>query len=66
VQVRSSPSDKPALDQTKVIGEATLGNGHTEIQLASSEPTQFVIIWITKLGNGNVSQLDEVGFVRAQ
>jgi hypothetical protein len=66
VQIRSAPSDKPDLDETKVIGEATLGAGHTEISLANAEPTQFVVIWITKLGNGNVSQIDEASFVRAQ
>jgi hypothetical protein len=66
VQIRSAPSDKPNLDETKVIGEATLGAGHTEISLANAEPTQFVVIWITKLGNGNVSQIDEASFVRAQ
>jgi hypothetical protein len=66
VQIRSASSDKPNLAETKVIGEATLGAGHTEISLANAEPTQFVVIWITKLGEGNVSQIDEVTFVRAQ
>jgi hypothetical protein len=49
-----------------VIGEAALVAGRTEISLATAEPSQYVIIWITKLGAGNVSELSEIGFVRAQ
>jgi hypothetical protein len=66
VQIRSAPSDKPALDDTKLIGETTLTAGHTEIKLTKAEPTQFIVVWITQLGDGNISQIDELGFVRAQ
>ena len=66
VQIRTAPSDKPDLDDTKVIGEATLSAGHTDIKLAAAEPSQFVIIWITQLADGNQSELTEVTFVRAQ
>lgn len=66
VQIRTSPSANPTLEETKVIGEATLQGGRTEIQLASAEPTQYVLIWITKLGDGNRSALAEVEFIRAQ
>jgi hypothetical protein len=66
VEIRSAPSDKPDLNDTKLIGQATLSAGHTDIQLSTAEPTQFVIIWITQLGEGNVSEISEVGFVRAQ
>ena len=66
VEIRTAPSDKPKLDDTKIIGEATLSAGHTDIPLATAEPTQFVIIWITQLGDGNQSEISEVAFVRAQ
>jgi hypothetical protein len=66
VQIRSAPTDKPKLDDTKVIGEGTLSAGKTEIKLANAEPTQYVIVWITKLGEGNLSELSELGFIRAQ
>jgi hypothetical protein len=66
VQIRSAPTDKPKLDDTKVIGEGTLSAGKTEISLANAEPTQYVIVWITKLGDGNISELSELGFIRAQ
>jgi hypothetical protein len=66
VQIRTAPSATPALEETKVIGEATLQGGRTEIRLANAEPTQYVLVWITKLGDGNKSALSEVEFVRAQ
>jgi hypothetical protein len=66
VEIRSAPSDKPDINDTKVIGQATLSAGHTDIQLTTAEPTQFVIVWITQLGEGNISEISEVGFVRAQ
>jgi hypothetical protein len=66
VEIRTAPSDKPGLDDTKVIGEATLSKGRTDISLSAAEPTQFVIIWITQLADGNQSEISEIGFVRAQ
>lgn len=66
VQIRTSPSPNPKLEETKVIGEATLQGGKTEIQLASAEPTQYVLVWITQLGDGNKSAIGELQFIRAQ
>lgn len=66
IEIRSAPSEKPKLDETKIIGTATLAAGHTEIQLNNAEPTQFVLVWIKTLGNGNVSEIVELSFVRAQ
>jgi hypothetical protein len=66
VEIRSAPSDNPALSDTKVIGQATLAAGQTEIKLANAEPSQFIVVWITHLGDGNVSEIDEVAFIRAQ
>jgi hypothetical protein len=66
VQIRTSPSPNPKLDETKVIGEATLQGGKTEIQLNNAEPSQYVIVWITKLGDGNKSAIGELQFFRAR
>lgn len=66
VEIRSAPSDNPDLDETKVIGKATLSDGHTEIALTNAEPTQYLIVWITTLGEGNVSEIAEVTFVKAK
>jgi hypothetical protein len=66
VQIRTSPSPDPKLDDTKVIGEATLQPGKTEIKLANAEPSQYIIVWITKLGDGNKSSIGELQFIRAE
>ena len=66
VQIRTAPSGNPKLDETKVIGEATLQGGKTEIKLNNAEPTQYVLIWITKLGDGNKTALADVQYIRAQ
>ena len=66
VQIRTSPSPDPKLDDTKVIGEATLQGGKTEIKLANAEPSQYLIIWITKLGDGNRTAIGDLQFIRAE
>jgi hypothetical protein len=66
VQIRTAPSGEPTLEETKIIGEATLQGGKTEIKLANAEPTQYILVWITQLGDGNKSALGEVQFIRAQ
>ncbi|WP_133904332.1 protein kinase family protein [Actinophytocola oryzae] len=66
VQIRSASSPKPELDDTKVIGEATLQGGRTEIKLANAEPTQYLLVWITKLGDGNVTAIGDLQFIRAE
>ncbi|WP_258905366.1 protein kinase family protein [Actinokineospora sp. UTMC 2448] len=66
VEIRSAPSADPELGDTKVIGRATLRAGQTKLQLDRAEPTQHVLVWITTLGQGNRSELSEIGFIRAQ
>ncbi|WP_436502150.1 protein kinase family protein [Actinokineospora sp. HUAS TT18] len=68
IEIRTAPTDRPgSLDETKVIGKSEpLKAGQTKIQLAKAEPTQHLLIWITTLGEGNVSELTDVSFVRAR
>jgi len=66
VQIRTSPSPNPKLEETKVIGEAALQGGKTEIRLNSAEPTQYILVWVTKLGEGNRTSVGELEFIRAQ
>ncbi|GAA4687962.1 protein kinase family protein [Pseudonocardia yuanmonensis] len=68
VEIRSAPSVDADLDETQLLTTETLGSGSTTISLADSQPTQHVLVWITKLGGGgdaNVSQIDELTFYRA-
>ncbi|WP_324194481.1 murein biosynthesis integral membrane protein MurJ [Nocardia blacklockiae] len=51
VEVRTSPTATPTLDQTQLIGQATLADGATEIPLRAGQPARYVLIWITSLAN---------------
>lgn len=64
LEVRTAPSPDAALEQTTLVGTATLGEGSTQIQLQPAPPTQYLLLWITGLSGGgdhNKSQLSEVG-----
>lgn len=64
VEVRSAPGPDPDLDETTVLGNATLDGGNTKIALQPAPPTRFLLIWITGLSGGgdrNQSELSEVG-----
>lgn len=37
VEIRTSPTASPTLDQTQLIGAATLGNGTTEIAVQADQ-----------------------------
>lgn len=50
VEIRSAPNDSPSLNNTTVLGEATLQNGRTDIALDDAQPTGSVLVWITTLG----------------
>ncbi|MFF0816569.1 murein biosynthesis integral membrane protein MurJ [Rhodococcus sp. NPDC003318] len=65
VEIRSAPSDRPTLDQTQVIGRATLVDGVTDIPVTADGSTSRVLVWITKLGTDsgqNQTSIAEVGF----
>jgi hypothetical protein len=69
VEIRSAPAANAKIEDTKVLGTATLADGRTEIPLANAEPNQYVLVWITTLGvsgKDNVSQIREIEFARAQ
>lgn len=67
LEVRSAPSPDAPLDQTTVVGSATLGDGKTQIPLRAGPPTRYLLLWITGLsgsGDQNQSELSEVGVQR--
>jgi hypothetical protein len=52
------------LDETTLVGTATLGHGRTQIPLRAGPPTRHLLVWITELAGGgdrNQSKLSEVG-----
>ncbi|TSD99269.1 peptidoglycan biosynthesis protein MviN [Skermania sp. ID1734] len=65
VEIRSAPSASPTLDQTQIIGSATLGQGVTQIPVQSDQPVRYVLVWITdlaKVGKENQSAIADLGF----
>ncbi|WP_369633466.1 murein biosynthesis integral membrane protein MurJ [Nocardia sp. JMUB6875] len=68
VEIRTSPTASPTLDQTQLIGSAMLGDGTTEIPVRADQPARYVLIWITQLANNGgqfQSSIAEVRFESA-
>ncbi len=68
VEVRAAPSPDADLDQTTVVGTATLQDGRTTIPVGSGEPAQYLLVWITDLATtdgGNQSAIGEITVLRA-
>ena len=50
-----------------VLARTTLDDGVTTVSLADSQPAQYVLLWITRLGGGgtaNTTEIREVEFRR--
>jgi hypothetical protein len=68
IEIRSAPTPNAQLAQTVQIGEATVNQQETTVQLGGSQPVQNVLVWITRLGGGGgqfVTQLNDLRFERA-
>jgi hypothetical protein len=69
VEIRTANSADPQLESTQLIGDATLVDGHTVIKLNQQQPSQYILVWITKLagsGQSNESSIGEITYVPAQ
>lgn len=55
VEIRTSPTASPTLDQTQLIGSAVLGDGTTEIPVRADQPARYVLVWINQLANNGGS-----------
>ncbi|PXX65687.1 putative peptidoglycan lipid II flippase [Nocardia tenerifensis] len=51
VEIRTSPTASPTLDQTQLIGSGKLGDGITDIPVRADQAARYVLVWITGLGN---------------
>jgi hypothetical protein len=69
VEIRTADNKNPDLAQTKVIGNADLNDPETTITLQQPARAQYVIIWITQLGDGGsgkwVSEIGDLTFAAA-
>lgn len=62
IEVRAAASPDAALADTVLLGSGMLSGGVSEIRLQAGDPTPYLLLWITRLGGGNVTQLAEVSF----
>ncbi|MGW0180891.1 murein biosynthesis integral membrane protein MurJ [Nocardia sp. NPDC003345] len=65
VEIRTSPTETPTLDQTQLVGTAVLGDGVTEVPIQTDQSARYVLIWVTGLGNNGgqfQSSIAELGF----
>jgi hypothetical protein len=68
IEVRAAPSADAAFADTQPIAGAGVEQDRTTISLAESQPVQYVLIWIDRLGtsdDGFRTQIDELEFRRA-
>lgn len=64
LEIRTATSPNARLEQTTLIGTATLGAGSTRIPLRTGPPTRYLLVWITTLSgtpDHHQSQLTELG-----
>lgn len=50
VEIRSATSANAPLNQTTLVGTATLSAGRNQIPLRAGSPTKYLLVWITTLG----------------
>lgn len=68
LEVRAAPSADAAFAETVPMADATLTEDRTSVSLADSQPVQYVLVWIDRLGssdNGYVTEISELEFRRA-
>jgi hypothetical protein len=52
LEIRTATSANARLDQTTVVGTATLRSGSNQIPLRAAPPARYLLVWITGLGGG--------------
>jgi hypothetical protein len=50
LEVRTATSPNPRLEQTTLVGTATLKSGSNQIPLSVGPPARYLLLWITGLG----------------
>ena len=68
VQIRSSPTDKPAAlaDTTELTPTTPLQPGHNRIQVHDQTKTSNVLVWITKLGTADGKSRTDISEITLQ
>jgi serine/threonine protein kinase len=50
LEIRTATSPNATLNQTTLVGTATLRAGSNQIPLRAGSPTRYLLVWITRLG----------------
>jgi hypothetical protein len=71
VEIHTSDSANPSdLTATQMVGTGTLVDGQTVIKLNQSQPSQYILIWITQLAPNNSgsfqTSIGEITYTQAQ
>lgn len=53
LEIRTATSPNARLDQTTVVGAATLRSGSNQIPLRAGPPARYLLVWITGLGGAD-------------
>ncbi|WP_416276984.1 murein biosynthesis integral membrane protein MurJ [Nocardia sp. alder85J] len=64
VEIRTSPTAATTLDQTQLIGQATLADGATSIAVRADQPARYVLVWITSLANSGGQYQSSIADIR--
>jgi serine/threonine protein kinase len=67
LEIRTATSPHPRLDDTTLVGTATVRTSSTPIPLRSGPPTRYLLVWITQLSgeaNHHQSKINELTIQR--
>jgi serine/threonine protein kinase len=67
IEIRTATTPNAALNQTTLVGTATLSAGSNQIPLRAGPPTRYLLVWITGLSgekDHHQSKLSELGVQR--
>jgi hypothetical protein len=67
LEIRTATSPNPRLEDTTLVGTATLSAGSTQIPLRAGPRTRYLLVWITQLGgekDHHQSRINELGIQR--
>ncbi len=66
LEIRSATSPNARLDQTTLVGTATLTSGNNRIPLRAGPPARYLLVWITGLGGEQGHHLSKLSDLQIQ
>jgi hypothetical protein len=66
LEIRTATSPYPQLEDTTLVGTATVRAGSTQIPLRAGPPTQYLLVWITRLSGPAGRHQSKINDLRIQ